>query len=58
MGCDGCNSLDGIDHYALKCTEITLIARINVLVYIHPGVCKCMGYSPLAPINMLLKYVV
>ena len=30
-GCGGCNLLEGIDCYALKCTEITLFAKISVL---------------------------
>ena len=29
-GCGGCNPLEDIDCYALKCTKITLFARINV----------------------------
>ena len=29
-GCGGCNPLKGIDCYALKCTKITLFARISV----------------------------
>ena len=48
-GCDGCNPLEGIDCYVLKCTKITLYARISVLVcfynniYIHPFVCPEMA---------------
>ena len=30
--CDGCNPLEGIDCYALKCTKITLFARICVFL--------------------------
>ena len=29
-GCGGCNLLEGIDCYALKCTKITVFARISV----------------------------
>ena len=29
-GCGGCNPLEGIDCYALKCTKITLFARISM----------------------------
>ena len=29
-GCGGCNPLEGIDCYALKCTKITVFARISV----------------------------
>ena len=38
-GCDGCNPLEGIDCYALKCTKITLNARISVFITTHPSFC-------------------
>ena len=43
-GCGECSPLEGIDCYVLKCTKITLFAKISVLVTTHPFFCMfCDG---------------
>ena len=54
-GCGGCNPLEGIDCYALKCTKITLFARIYVfynntsILFVCIGMAGGVGYSPWPP---------
>ena len=57
MGCGGCNPLEGIDCYTLKCTKITLFARISVLLCFYNNTFillyvlrwQVRGYNPPSP---------
>ena len=62
-GCGGCNPLESIDCYALKCTKVTLFAKISVLLCFYNNTSIFLyvlswqggGYSPLAPLNLPLR---